>query len=415
MIRPRLIGSVFAALLVAGLPATAVSQSAPPSSPEGFDWTLTSYYDEATAETTAVPFEIGATLRLEEGVASGFAGCNQFSGNYLLDGSSLSLGEEMSVTLALCDEPAQTVEDAYLAALGEVDGWTIDAGMLELSDDFGDVVLTFERASILWTPSQLASLMTALTEMQGSLDELRTDVDALRDDVAAVPVERFRDRIKALESDNRKLKESLKAVGKTPKLDPAPRPDPTPKGDARAYTSAETALLRGIPTRIANRCQPLRSALPRGTQAAVTCRPNTDAVAKVDYYLMEGEAAATAFGADMDAHNVTEATSTKKTCEQGVKSQRHRLDNGWQAEGCYRANDLAEVRFIDNATDCRKLKVGGKNLASPTFYITLRGTNRDITRVHDWATKNLPADSAALTSIIQPIPSKGGVSPYCPT
>ncbi len=68
-----------------------------------------------------------------------------------IDGTSLLFSEEMAVTLSLCDEDLQSVEDAYLAALGQVDGWIIDDGALELSDDFGDVILTFEVPDIMLT------------------------------------------------------------------------------------------------------------------------------------------------------------------------------------------------------------------------------------------------------------------------
>ena len=49
----------------------------------------------------------------------------------------------------------------------------------------------------------------------------------------------------------------------------------------------------------------------------------------------------------------------------------------------------AQLRFVDNATDCKKLKVGGKTLSSPAFYIALQGTNNDVAQVYDWATRNL--------------------------
>jgi len=409
VIRNRLIGTTLAVTLLAGLPAIAAAQDEEPNSPEGADWALTGSYDEASAELVAVPFGVEPTLRLEDGTATGSGGCNQFSGRYEIDGSSLRFGQEMTVTLTLCDDPAQQVEDAYLAALGDVDGWTIDAGVLELSDDFGDVILTFEQPHILWTTTQMAELTATLETLRTGMADLQAEADTLRDDVAKLNVQRLRDRIKALEADNKKLKKQFEALENTPVVDPTPKPKPV------SLSAAERLLLRGVPARIANYCSPLRSSLPGGTRAAVTCTPNTAIVSTVDYYLMEGEDAASTFGAEMDSHNVSDASGANKTCEQSVKSQRQWLGNGWQAEGCYRTNNRAEVRFVDNATACRKLKVGNKTLRSPAFYIALQGSGNDIARVHAWATKNLGSDSSQLTSITQPIPSKLGRSPSCPT
>ena len=128
---------------------------------------------------------------------------------------------------------------------------------------------------------------------------------------------------------------------------------------------------------------------------------------------MGGDDAARAFGNVMDTFNVPEPTAADQTCEQGVKSQRIWVGGGWQAEGCYRTNKQAQLRFNDNATDCKRLKVGGKNLASPTFYIALQGADNDLAKLHAWATRNKP--SGQLTSLTQDIPSNLGVSPSCPT
>ncbi len=357
-----------------------------------------------------VPFEVQPTLRLEDGMVSGFAGCNQFSGDYELDGSSLAFGGEMSVTLALCEGPGQPIEDVYLAALGTVGSWSIEAGQMQLYDNLGDPTLAFEVPSILWTPTQLATLLGALDAMRTRAGELQTEIGSLRDETASLNVPRLRERIKALESENQKIGDRLATLEKTPTVDPEPRPRTTD-----AFSAAEKVLLTGIPARIANFCSPLRSSLPKGTTAAVTCRPNTKVVSSVDYFLLEGDRAAAQFGSAMAAYNVPEVAAGDPSCEAGVKSQRYTFGAGWRAEGCYRENKAAQVRFVDNATDCRKLKAGNKTLASPAFYIALQGTDNDVAKVYDWATRNLDTETGQLTSITQPIPSNLGSSTSCPT
>ena len=112
-----------------------------------------------------VPFRETAqpTLLLQDGVASGFAGCNQFSGSYELDGGALRFSEEMSVTLALCDEPAQGVEDAYLALLSEVDGWISKVDVAPI-DDTGWCAILIDEYVADDSPNKFARLVDRLLE-----------------------------------------------------------------------------------------------------------------------------------------------------------------------------------------------------------------------------------------------------------
>lgn len=406
MVRQRIIGAVIVASLVAALPATAGAQDDPLVTPEGIDWMLTSYQDEETAEVVSLAIDSEASLRLQDGIASGSGGCNQFSGSYELDGSTLRFSDELAVNLMLCEEDVMMAEDAYLAALGRVEGWSIDTRTLRLSDDFGNVILTFEVPDILWTSGQLEGLLLTLESLQTEVERLSQELVTLRSDVEAQNIERLRERLRTLESENGQITRRLDAL--------EAQPDPG-SGGSSAYSAAEKVLLEGIPGRIEGFCAPLRSALPKNTKAAVRCRPNTSVVATIDYYLLEGEDAAAAYQAEMSAFNVPQATSATQTCAQGIKSQRQWVGAGWQADGCYRTNGRAEVRFIDNATDCRKLKAGKNTLQSPALYIALQGTGRDIEGVYSWATRNLDAGSGQLTSLTVPIERPDAAwSPSCP-
>jgi heat shock protein HslJ len=404
----HILAAALAASLVGVLPLAASGQDEPLVTPEGIDWTLTSYYDDESAEYLRLPFDNEASLRLQDGSATGSGGCNQFSGSYQIDGSALRFSEEMAVTLALCEEDIQTIEDAYLAALGQVEGWTIDAGVLELSDDFGEVILTFEVPDIMWTSSQLAGLLLALDGLQAEVERLSEELVTLRGEMEADNVDRLRERIRTLESESKQFSRRLDALEAQPRSDSG-------SGGTTAFSSAEQVLLEGIPSRIKSRCTPLRSALPKNTKAAVRCRPNTGVVTTVDYYLLEGEAAAAAYQTEMSAFNVPQATSATETCEQGVKSQRQWVGGGWQADGCYRTGGRAEVRFVDNATECRKLKVGNSTLQSPSLYIGVQGGGRDVEGVYGWATRNLDPGTGQLTSLSVPIERPNAAwSPACP-
>ena len=80
-------------------------------------------------ELTGMPIPAAAnpTLLLEEGAASGDAGCNRFTGEYTLDGESIEFGP-FAVTLMACEPAIDEFERAYLAALGTAD-------TIEVTDD----------------------------------------------------------------------------------------------------------------------------------------------------------------------------------------------------------------------------------------------------------------------------------------
>ncbi len=410
MFSARTTSAGLALVLTLALPGGALAQDEAPPSPEGPEWVLTSYYDEDAADLVPVPFPVRATLSLQDGTASGSAGCNQFSGGYQIDGGALSFSEEMIRTLALCDEPQQGVEDAYLAALNDVAGWLIDGETLELSDGIGDVILTFEQPSITWTTSQMTSLMTTLSELRTGIDEMQTGLETLRSDMEGQNVPKLRQRIKALETKGKDLDKRVSTLEKGAGSGSSGGNGST---GTVSFTSAEKLLLEGIPSRIADRCRPLRSSLPKSTRAAVTCAPNTKLIDSADYYLMNGADAAAEFGSVMTQFNVPLANDGA-SCAEGVKSQRQAFGSGWRAEGCYRTNGRAEVRFIDNAAGCRKLKVAGKTLRDPAVYIALQGTDNDAKAVYEWATRNIPQGSDQVTSIAQPIPSDLGTAISCP-
>jgi heat shock protein HslJ len=401
MIRHRSLATLLAVTLltlVAGATSAQPSAEAPLITPEDIEWKLTGYARAGTV--VAVPFGIAATLMLTSGVASGSGGCNTFSGTYTLSGSSLTFGDEISRTLALCTTAGvQTVEDAYMAALPNVAGWAGTSTSLTLTDVSGQTLLTFEVPGVGLTTSELTSLMTTLQSLQAGIASLREEVQRLN-------VDRLRERVRTLETTAEELGDQVANLEETG----------NGRSQGNGFTQAEGVLLEGIPTRIASRCVPLRAGLPKGTEAAVRCTPETAAVTTLDYFLLDGEDAAAAFSSTMTTFNVPEAVSDTQTCEFGVKSQRVFLGNGWQSEGCYRTGGHAEVRFVDNATDCRQLRVNQRRLESPAFYMALQGTTGDVEAVHAWATRNLTDASSQITSITQPIERPGQArSPICPS
>jgi heat shock protein HslJ len=135
-------------------------QSTPPGSPdpgpalEDTVWRLIEV--RSGGELIDVPAEVDATLTLTGGQAGGSGGCNQFGGPYALDGTLVTFGQ-LTTTEMACQDGSMEVETAYYQGLGEVAGWSITDGTLELTDGELQPVLRFEvapggsLANVTWT------------------------------------------------------------------------------------------------------------------------------------------------------------------------------------------------------------------------------------------------------------------------
>jgi heat shock protein HslJ len=128
--------ALFAMLALAGCAIT--SRDATTELP-GTAWTLVDL-DGAEPVGTTVP-TIAFT---DDGGVTGTTGCNTFNGEVTIDGGELTLGPLATTRMACADPAAGEQEQAYLAALESVTGYTIDdQGRLVLT---GDASLTFEVA-----------------------------------------------------------------------------------------------------------------------------------------------------------------------------------------------------------------------------------------------------------------------------
>jgi heat shock protein HslJ len=113
---------------------------AEPASFFGVPWTLVSGLDVEGVEASP------PSAAFENGVVGGSTGCNHYGGPVTIDGDSMKIGM-IAATQIACPPPADSVERAYLAALGRVDGWRMDGPALVLVNGDGDELLRFEAAS----------------------------------------------------------------------------------------------------------------------------------------------------------------------------------------------------------------------------------------------------------------------------
>ena len=117
---------------------TSTGATGVPASLAGVPWKLVSGLDVESVE--AAP----PSATFENGVMGGSTGCNHYSAPVTIDGDSMQLGM-IAATQMACGPPADSVEQAYLAALGQVAGWRVDGSALVLVN--GDDLLRYEAAS----------------------------------------------------------------------------------------------------------------------------------------------------------------------------------------------------------------------------------------------------------------------------
>lgn len=102
-------------------------------------WRLTAY-GPVDSTAPAVP-DVEATLNFtEDGSLTGDTGCNQFGGNYILEGNQLTFDNIVS-TLILCPELQMAQEEAIQRVLTETATFNIEGDTLTIINN--DTVLVF--------------------------------------------------------------------------------------------------------------------------------------------------------------------------------------------------------------------------------------------------------------------------------
>jgi heat shock protein HslJ len=110
----------------------------------GTAWRVTAYYNPSNLGGMASVLG-GTSLTAafaSSGQISGSAGCNSYSGSYVVDGSLLAI-TPMASTMMACDTPEGIMEQetAFLAALASAGSYAIDGGQLNILNASGQLVV----------------------------------------------------------------------------------------------------------------------------------------------------------------------------------------------------------------------------------------------------------------------------------
>ncbi len=107
---------------------------------EGEVWVVDQLTVDGISEAS-IPGTI-LTAVFEDGVVSGVAGCNEYSGGYEVDGDTIDV-TEIASTRAFCGEPVGTMDQeiTYLGLLQTADGFERDGDGLTLRDGANPLII----------------------------------------------------------------------------------------------------------------------------------------------------------------------------------------------------------------------------------------------------------------------------------
>lgn len=103
-------------------------------------WKLTSYGTGDVISSALADVEANLTFH-EDGTVTGTSGCNEFGGNYTVEGDQIAFDEIVS-TLMLCDTPLMGQEEAMQQVLTETAAYQIDGNILTITNNDRVLVLT---------------------------------------------------------------------------------------------------------------------------------------------------------------------------------------------------------------------------------------------------------------------------------
>jgi heat shock protein HslJ len=95
-------------------------------------WTLTGMEKSGTSLTLAAGVKTTATFAAD-GALSGNGGCNQYSGKYILTGTSAIAISPLATTKMFCPDPAGSQETSYLALLQNAATWEVSSASGKLT------------------------------------------------------------------------------------------------------------------------------------------------------------------------------------------------------------------------------------------------------------------------------------------
>lgn len=100
-----------------------------------------------TMNGQSVPTNLIVYMDFTQDTFGGLGFCNNYGGNYQVNGSSLSLTQTVMTMMACMEDNRDLLEQQYIAALGDVVIYRIEGDVLTLFDQANAPLLQFVRVS----------------------------------------------------------------------------------------------------------------------------------------------------------------------------------------------------------------------------------------------------------------------------
>jgi heat shock protein HslJ len=165
-------------------PAASPASLAPPSPAatsaelQNVTWVLTP--ESMTALEPSATDAARVDLAFETDAAHGNSACNTYRGGYTLDGDSLSFGD-LATTQMACVDPVASLETAYLTALGEVTGFTLEGTTLTLTGGQTDLAFVAEQPASLTGTTWKATMVGNENALSGVLEDAQPTAEFAKD------------------------------------------------------------------------------------------------------------------------------------------------------------------------------------------------------------------------------------------
>jgi heat shock protein HslJ len=125
-----------------------IEKSEPAGDLIGTIWALTTLYGRPVVEGTEI------SMGISEDRIGGFAGCNNYSGAYEIEGNNIKIGPLASTMMMCLDPDIMEQEQLYLAAVGSATSYKILANRLELINGEGATAAMYTVAASVSLESQ---------------------------------------------------------------------------------------------------------------------------------------------------------------------------------------------------------------------------------------------------------------------
>ena len=88
------------------------------------------------------------TLEFAEKIISGFSGCNNYWGQYKIDGLQFRILGALASTLKMCQDHQMSLEAEFLGKLAKVFSFRVNGDRLELDSKKGKILLALRRTGV---------------------------------------------------------------------------------------------------------------------------------------------------------------------------------------------------------------------------------------------------------------------------